>query len=77
MTCIHDSEDESITGSVQSPEALNVLDLLVHLEAKKKVLFKDVLTVESNSSTQEGCSYPHPKKHEKVPLISLQEKIYI
>jgi len=53
------------------------MSLLVHLEAKKKVLFKDVLTVESNSSTQEGCSYPHPKKHEKVPLISLQEKIYI
>jgi len=43
-------------------------------DLKQEILFTDVLTLESNGSTQKRCSYPHTKEHEKVPLISLQEK---
>ena len=43
-------------------------------DLKQEILFTDILTVESNGSTQKGCSYPHTKEHKKVPLISLQEK---
>jgi len=74
MKCIHDSEDESITGSVQSPEALNVLDLLVHLEAKKKYCLKTSLLWNPTAAPRKDVAIPIQRNTKKSHLFRCKKK---